>query len=486
MAKPKANGVPIPAVINPPNDICVSFNIPNHEDYRRAVYGAISELTTWKAWRKDGGTFAAQAAARMRAALFSGVDCSEGGGEMSIVYPYGLIRTKPTNPEILQQYDGTQWLDVWTSVSGGSSVTYNSYGEYALNLYNESVTNYNQTVVSIAPNMPYGNSDDAARDIAICWVCSQIVATLCQQEIDRRASESNLITVMGTSALALIAAAAAIVTGGLTLAIIGVTAASGAIAIRGTAINLSALSAEFLTNEGARLKVACAMSNRIKGTNLSEATLAAAINTADYSADSVAVAIGTAIQNSLSVEDAYISFMAACESAFGYAKLNLISCPCGDEWTYEWNFLLSDCGFTRYQNYSQSPSGEWINSIGLRGGGGGASNNLLSMKLSGLSVIATRIEADVFQASSRTSIADLYGVGQFTGVTSPPFTGGGVIGNSANINGARTLGTNISMATAVDSVYVYASSVASINLQVRKLRLKGVGALPILTGGNYL
>jgi hypothetical protein len=383
----------------------------------------------------------------------------------------------------LQQYDGTQWLDVWqsTAAGGGSSVTYNSYAEYALELHNESVANYNQTVVSIAPNMPYGNSDDAARDLAICWVCSQIVATLCQQEIDRRAADSNIITVMGTSALALIAAAAAIVTGGLTLAIIGVTAASGAIAIRGVSANLSSLSKEFLSDRNAQNVVACAMAARIKGTALSEAIFAASINTADYSANSTAVAIGTALIPAMSDEQAYIDFMAACESAFGYAKLNLLTCPCNN-WIYEFDFTQSNGGFnvvlpaSTYWN-----RGEWVSGLGWRSGGDFGRYLTIERNFQGVEPVS--VGAHLLYTTRNTENVGATRAVQYT--NSLGQTVSAALSNSTGTFEAQTSFNFADISRVQITLHSGLSTVTAYHYATR-LRLLGTGSRPNFVGGQYI
>lgn len=289
-----------------------------------------------------------------------------------IAPPYGLIRTSPTNPAMLQQYDGTEWANVWdASVLGASvtNVTYNTYSQTAYNRYETINNTYNGSLISIAPNITYtGDGRNQYRDIALCWMCRSLIDVLCQQEIDRRAQGNALITAVSTAALGALVAAAFVVSGGTFAVAFAAMAAGSAGAIGASANNLSQIATTTLSDTNARADVACKMADRLKNTALSPAIFAASIQASDHAAGSTARAIAEAIAPALASTEAYAQFMASANDAIVWAELGLINCTCG-AWTYVFDFTTSTGGnwlFNQSVGRNPQANGYWQTGAGYR------------------------------------------------------------------------------------------------------------------------
>jgi len=59
---PNVQGYRLPLVINPPDRLCFTIEVPNEQAHLEAFFGALFDLTQWINWERDGTTRAAQSA----------------------------------------------------------------------------------------------------------------------------------------------------------------------------------------------------------------------------------------------------------------------------------------------------------------------------------------------------------------------------------------------------------------------------------------
>lgn len=111
----------LPDNVNPPNTICVQFQVPDDPKYVAAFWGAILDLTVGFNWANDSGHTAKRAARRMRQMYLDAQlnNCAvppipSGGGADGDSY---MLRQNPTNPCLLEtSVDGVTWC-VWADLS---------------------------------------------------------------------------------------------------------------------------------------------------------------------------------------------------------------------------------------------------------------------------------------------------------------------------------------------------------------------------------
>lgn len=112
----------LPDNVNPPDTVCVQFQVPNDPLYIAAFWGAITELGNWFNWQHDSARTAARAAMRMRkmylAAQLLNCPPAPSGKGTGGYYRRGNMFQQPTdNPCLLQAQcpDGT-----WDTIYDGA------------------------------------------------------------------------------------------------------------------------------------------------------------------------------------------------------------------------------------------------------------------------------------------------------------------------------------------------------------------------------
>jgi len=104
---------PIPEIVTPPTRVCVTFTIPNSDDYRQIFLGWFDQLCYWYNWQRDtdhNAMLCAELFKISRAELIESLTTGCNGDDM-----YIRFREKPDEPKITQvQYeiDG-EWFDGW-------------------------------------------------------------------------------------------------------------------------------------------------------------------------------------------------------------------------------------------------------------------------------------------------------------------------------------------------------------------------------------
>lgn len=100
---------PLPAVIEPDGVTCIKIPVPDHPDYRRALYEVLRMLSTWHSWERTDSTEGAQVAAVWREALdridWNASLCDGEGFECSDYTPDApFITWLPQNPFTQPEY----------------------------------------------------------------------------------------------------------------------------------------------------------------------------------------------------------------------------------------------------------------------------------------------------------------------------------------------------------------------------------------------
>lgn len=104
----KDGGFPLPTVIDPPETVCVQFNVPNDPGYTRAFWGALWLLGEWFNWQRDNDHKGRDAAAVWRRQWYEAAANFEGGQGC----PMFDVRQDPDALCTLQKTtDGETWVD---------------------------------------------------------------------------------------------------------------------------------------------------------------------------------------------------------------------------------------------------------------------------------------------------------------------------------------------------------------------------------------
>jgi len=105
---------PLPAVPNPPDSICFQVPVPNDPNHIRAFLGALVDLGAWWGWERDDAHTALIAAQRWQKIvmnLYAGCNPLNPSGNGGIEENEQMLRIKPDNPCIIQQFCDPDWVD---------------------------------------------------------------------------------------------------------------------------------------------------------------------------------------------------------------------------------------------------------------------------------------------------------------------------------------------------------------------------------------
>jgi hypothetical protein len=360
-------GYRLPAEINPPDSICVTVSVPNDLGHVLAFWGALSELGYWWNWERDAQKRGRDAAAVWRERIAQARnsiygDCEEGSVQ---------LRQNPSNfCQLQQSFDGgISWqlaFDFSLCRARPDRITEQNFYNETLNTYNTVIEQYDGSVTSVAPNLVYTGDENAdnARDVAICYAIHQLVAWACEIEIKRR----NTDALMGGIISTVLAVVASLVGAGIILATAGTGTAVGfaiGSAIAGIGASLwSALSTEVLTSETARENVACCLYNALKGQTPTASLFADGLNDCSFGFGTPEAQLAGAITAVLSEDDVHATFIKYAHENFRYAELGLIDCPCPETWEQEFDFTISNGGWSPNQYCSGNNAAVYASGTG--------------------------------------------------------------------------------------------------------------------------
>lgn len=335
---------PTPGIFDSPY-VCLRINIL----WLPHIMGVLDLLTAWDAWTgANDGLSARDEIEKLLAAMRDGGACLEFGESL-------MLRQNPTNLCLLEQsVDGG---DTWTlafdfskcGVIKAAQINYafnnfNAGNTYTQNVWNHYQTNYDGTLGSIAPELPYGTTpEDAARDAALCAALVRLIDIVCEvsitfyREQDEAQAEVNVGTAIAAAVLTLIALAAAVPTAGGSLVALG-----GVAGLWGAGIGIGAAVGNALfdrwqnyqidqfEDESAKDDVVCFLYDYLKGTDVTQTQFAAALDGHGLTGNAGAIAdVTTEI---IALEQNYAAFVEEWERSFSQTRLGIdLGCPCGDE-----------------------------------------------------------------------------------------------------------------------------------------------------------
>lgn len=339
------HGYLLPDEIETENTVCYQVTIPDTNEYRLALYGAITELTKWWSWEKSyqpGDTRAKTCAELWRKVL----QITEGCNDMSL--DDLKYRDNPAdNCEVQYSTDGgITWSTMFRKDNcyspqpldlGDVEITINDVNTQNTNYYDNS-----QDISIIFPKWEYV-AENQLSNMVMCYITRKFVDLICDgvvQQIQHHNDEVRsqvswledfneefatlAIGVMAEFGVTLPAAAASAVVWSLLkcseeiwLAIFG-------------------KSSEAYENTEARQHIACIIYYAIKD----DVPLFSKWSTAldDYSnMEGDAYDIYEVVKPALSDVDVFINFMRLMESLNDVAEY-LDVCPCPDTWIHVWDF----------------------------------------------------------------------------------------------------------------------------------------------------
>lgn len=336
---------PTPGIFDSPY-VCLRINIL----WLPHIMGALDVLTAWDAWQGDNdGLSARDEIEKLFAAMKDGGACLEFGESI-------MLRQNPTNLCLLEQsVDGG---DTWTLAfdfskcgvikAGQDNFTLNQFntgGVYTQNVWNDYQTNYDGTLGSIAPELPYGTTDeDAARDAALCAALVRLIDIVCDvsisfyRDLDEAQSARSAEIAFFGAIVGLIALAAAIPTAGASLVAFAagaslMAAGFGLSFIVGNALydKWQAHEIDQFQDELAKDDVVCFLYNELKGTDVTQADFATALESHGLTGNAAAIAdVTTEI---IALEQNYAAFVEEWERDFSQTRLGIdLGCPCEDGW----------------------------------------------------------------------------------------------------------------------------------------------------------
>lgn len=257
----KDKGARLPAVIDPQKTVCISFEIPDADEYRRAVVGHIVLLTKWFFWEHDGSTRATDAA-RLFARLILetlnvGACCCP--DQTKLLQDILQVQQQNFTLNFLNQetYYLTQWNTYWRNTDTNVYTVYNF----------APVTTFVTTA---------GEPSEIAnrREDALCYAVAKLVrAVYYEAQREKEGQQAQASLVLG--GLSVLAGVGAIVSGGATIYLwMGLAATFGEVASGA----ISAIELADLTNAEVEQEIACALKNAMKNLPPTAASIKAAAN----------------------------------------------------------------------------------------------------------------------------------------------------------------------------------------------------------------
>lgn len=257
----KVKGARLPSVIDPQKTVCVSFEIPDAEEYRHAVVGHIVLLTKWFFWQHDGSDRATNAARLFSRLLMEtlnvGACCCP--DQTKLLQEILQVQQQNFTLNLLNQevFYITQWNTYWRNTDTDIYTVYNF----------APVTTFISTT---------GEPSEIAdrREDALCYAVTKLVRAIyyeAQREKEGQQATTNLVL----GGLGILAGVGAIVSGGATVYLwMGLAATFGALASE----TLSAIELADLANAEVEAEIACALKNAMKDLAPTAASIKAAAN----------------------------------------------------------------------------------------------------------------------------------------------------------------------------------------------------------------
>lgn len=279
------------------------------------------------------------------------------------------LRQNPSNLCQLQQSldGGATWFLAYDftlceAIGGGSSLVttnVNNFYQQATTIiqeyYNDYTANYTDDVTDLHPDLGYGDSDDDARNLALCQTLKDFIEICCQtalKQYDEFETTANNVK-LAASLAAGVAALLGLATGGLASAPLAALAAEATLWAAGIALGTTLGEAlyttiinnnrEFFEDEEAKKAVKCALYTLLKDANLNQDDFKAAIGSLTFEDSAGAI---SAYMDILMQEDAtYATFTAKLDENFRAAKVDLIlPCDCSTYTLYVVGILATPPG----------------------------------------------------------------------------------------------------------------------------------------------
>lgn len=362
--KQKQSGYLLPSDIDPPTRICVMFEIPDTDEYRRAVLGHIHQLGKWWNWEKSytpTDRRAKEAAEVFRLALYETLVIGECGGDDLCC------------DDILEQLK----QPVLTLADQTNSI--NNYST----IQNNYVTN-NGDVSILYPELATPTVDT---DQALCQAVRAIVDMACEYGIQWNQENGAISGAVGVG-FGIAAAVAAYFTLGASVILgLALAGSGGGIYAAGTDIATAVLQ-----DKEAREEVACCLFGSLQGQVPTASLFANALNGCGFDGGSNASQIAVVVAEFLKRSDIHAAFLDATNEALKLAKLDLLDdCQCGGEWCYTFDFTENSNFWSPVAGFST-----YINGTGWRGdafdAGGGLYDTINAIDISFTTSTITSVE----------------------------------------------------------------------------------------------
>jgi len=319
----RGGGWKLPDPHIPDGFIRVAFCVPDAPEIRQAVVGALTELTHWFNWEKSDPGSGDRRATELTNHMF-------GPLLESICFGEPMIRQDPSNPCALQYSNdcGETWQTLIDVAACTTSAVSPLLDDQARRILDELEGLYDGSSSSVAPDLTYGDSDDAARDDALCTAWRLMVDTLIEAEAERRAEErdfwAGVAEIMQDAAIAVFGApvpGARFISLGLAL---------GAAALQGAIAAFSVLDDIVLNDAVARENVACCGFAAMAGATPAESGFQGSLGACGLSGNSEALrqAVHDIINEPNTKLRTYLGFLASWSDMMPLAKQGFLDCPC--------------------------------------------------------------------------------------------------------------------------------------------------------------
>jgi len=276
------------------------------------------------------------------------------------------LRQSPDDNCILQQTTdgGDTWTDVFdfslcATIQDGASQSsiitnyYNTLQNYQNNVYNDYFNNYAGDITNIHPELGFGDSDDAARNNALCNALDALIAGICDSANKFFDEQTNAANDLKTS-LALAGAILGIIA--LAASGVGTPAAiilAGDVALWAAGVGIGAALGATLydhwqetnqaayNDEDAKDELLCCLYDAMQGSNPDQTALISALESCAGSLSTEAAAIANAGAIMMAEIALYAAFTENMAIGFQSAKLGLLpGCACEEAPTPE---IIAPC-----------------------------------------------------------------------------------------------------------------------------------------------
>lgn len=267
---------------------------------------------------------------------------------------YFKLRQNPDDPCLLEQQ--LQPNGAWSTAfdyelcKGDARNTYINQRTQNTIINNQRIDRYDGTPGSVngsAPTTNFNGDGSSAREDALCMAVRAYV----EKQAHDAAIQAGFV-LAGTVLLTV--AVSATILGGIV----------GGVAVITSGIALAKY-VEAANDREAQKRVICDLTDRLKGQTVTEATFVSVLTGLPSSGDPD-FAIYNTLRDGAGRRENYLFFLDLLGEAYDVAQAGGNDCPCDDEWCYEFDFTVSDGGFSLAANSVGRPYGEYVAGLGWR------------------------------------------------------------------------------------------------------------------------